>query len=69
MMARSEKELKELARVRMLREVEQADRQVSIGCWRLPQNITGSCPLFQARGEAVDSLIAKVHTVLCGLVF
>ena len=40
MMARSEKELKELARVRMLREVEQADRQVSIECWRLPQNIT-----------------------------
>ena len=61
MMSRSENEVRELARVKTLRTVEQADREVSVESQRKQSKRTHSSlslslSLSQARNEAVDIL-------------
>ena len=59
MMSRSENEVRELARVKTLRTVEQADREVSVESQRKQSKMSHSSlslSLSQARNEAVDIL-------------
>ena len=56
MVSRSENELRELARVKTLRTVEQADREVSVEIQRYITVKDDSLSLSQARNEAVDIL-------------